>query len=138
MPFEDNLDLTTINGHERCLLCGTKNPWSLKLLFEFDGSHANAIFKTHPGLQGYKGIVHGGVISAMLDSAMTNCLFFHGVKAVTGELNVKFIQPLQCSQTVNLTAWIQSSKSPLYIMKSELSVEGKRIAWADAKFMKAP
>lgn len=136
MQTEYIKDICTQNGHERCLICGTKNPWSLRLSFDFDGIHSYAAFKPHPGLQGYMGIVHGGIISAVLDSAMTNCLFYHNIKAVTGELKVKFIHPVPCSQTAGLRAWIQTSRSPLYIMKSELTLDKRIMAWAEAKFMK--
>lgn len=122
--------------HEFCILCGCKNPWSLKLSFNYDGKYAYTSFRPNPALAGYKGILHGGVISAILDSAMTNCLFHQGVKAVTGELNVKFVYSVPCMQALDIKAWVQSSRSPLYKLKSEISIEGKIMAWAEAKFMK--
>lgn len=136
MNFEKKQDIGSKNGHDHCLLCGIKNPWSLKLSFDFDGRQATALFRPNPGLQGYRGIIHGGVISAMLDSAMTNCLFHHGIQAVTGELKVKFVHSVPCHQAIFLRAWIESSRSPLYLMKSELSLNEKTMARADAKFMK--
>jgi acyl-coenzyme A thioesterase PaaI-like protein len=35
-------------------------------------------------------MLHGGVISSILDGTMTNCLFAHGTVAVTAELRVRF------------------------------------------------
>lgn len=49
---------STLNGHERCLLCGQMNPWSLGLRFrkEEDLSVVSS-FRAHPRLQGYDGIL---------------------------------------------------------------------------------
>jgi acyl-coenzyme A thioesterase PaaI-like protein len=33
--------------------------------------------------EGYAGWLHGGLTAALLDGAMTNCLFAHGCQAVT-------------------------------------------------------
>ena len=54
-----------------------------------DGSVA-AYFACAPNYQGYPGRLHGGVVSMLLDAAMTNCLFARGIQAVTGE----FGQPM--------------------------------------------
>ncbi|MBI4725717.1 MBL fold metallo-hydrolase [candidate division TA06 bacterium] len=62
-------------GHHQCLLCGDDNPWSLKLQFSAGGNGmVLAQFKAHGMLQGYLGMVHGGIVAALLDAAMTNCL----------------------------------------------------------------
>jgi hypothetical protein len=78
-------------GHRWCLMCASDNPLSLGLTFRADGDGAvYGSFQSHAGLQGYDGYIHGGVISALLDSVMTHCLFHSGVRAVTGELNIRF------------------------------------------------
>jgi acyl-coenzyme A thioesterase PaaI-like protein len=92
----------------------------------------------HPGLQGYDGILHGGVISALLDEAMTHCLFHHGVKAVTGELRVRFLKPVPCQADLDLKAWLSSERPPLYRVKAELVHEQQVVARAEAKFMPCP
>lgn len=94
-----------------------------------------ASFQPHRGLQGYEGILHGGVISALLDSAMTHCLFHHGVRAVTVELRVRFLQPVYCQGTLGLRARILLAKPPLYRLRAELGAEEQIMAWAEAKFM---
>jgi acyl-coenzyme A thioesterase PaaI-like protein len=107
----------------------------LRLRFKPDdngGVHTS--FKAHRRLQGYQGILHGGVISALLDAAMTNCLFHRGVEAVTGDLHVRFVKPVPCTGTVDIRAWVVTSLPPLYRVRAEL-VHGETVtAWADAKF----
>jgi acyl-coenzyme A thioesterase PaaI-like protein len=42
-------------------------------------------FRCGYAYQGYTGLLHGGVISSILDGAMTNCLFSSGKTAVTAK-----------------------------------------------------
>jgi acyl-coenzyme A thioesterase PaaI-like protein len=86
-------------------------------------------------LQGYQGILHGGVLAALLDSAMTHCLFHRGVRAVTGDLRVRFVQPVSCEATLSIRAHLQSATSPLYYLRAEV-LEGERVmAWGEATFV---
>jgi uncharacterized protein (TIGR00369 family) len=92
-------------------------------------------FQAHAGLQGYEGILHGGVIAALLDAAMTHCLFYHGVRAVTGDLRVRFVRPVACTVLLEIRAWVLTICPPLYHLQSEIIVDGGIMAWAKARFM---
>lgn len=117
-------------------MCGEGNPFGLKLKFKLDEEGvAFASFKGGVRLQGYDGILHGGVISAILDSAMTNCLFLHGVEALTGKLDIRFLKPIPCDTTISISARINVARPPLYKMESSVSYEGVQLAIAKAKFM---
>ena len=54
----------------KCFVCGLENPYGLHLRF-FDSEPGEVIAEvTVPEqFQGYPGIVHGGIIAAMLDEA---------------------------------------------------------------------
>ena len=123
-------------GHSRCLLCGESNPASLKLAFTLaqDGS-VKARFECKPGLQGYDGILHGGVTASLLDAAMTHCLFHHGIKALTADLHVRYTHAIACDARLDLWAAITSRRPPLYQLRAEVSEEGRLMAWAEAKFL---
>ncbi len=124
-------------GHTHCLICGNRNPWSLGLQFHADeAGRVCGEFQAHPRLQGYDGILHGGVIASLLDAAMTHCLFHHNVRAVTGDLHIRFVQRIPCSSRVEITAWIVQEKSPFYRLKAEVRCADCVMAWAEAKFMK--
>ncbi|MBN2643803.1 MAG: PaaI family thioesterase [Victivallales bacterium] len=100
-----------------------------------DDGEVTAIFKGSYLLQGYNGILHGGVIASLLDSAMTNCLFQQGINAVTGELNVRYRHSIPCNAALELRARVASEIPPLFRMKAELLMNGKVMAHATAKFM---
>ena len=124
-------------GHKWCLICGSDNPLSFGLTFRADNDGiAYGSFQSHTGLQGYDGYIHGGVISALLDSVMTHCLFHRGVRAVTGELNIRFKFPcsLYCRFGFASLGSI-GSRPQLYYVKAELLYEQQVMARAKAKFM---
>jgi acyl-coenzyme A thioesterase PaaI-like protein len=85
--------------------------------------------------QGYDGLLHGGVIAAVLDSAMTNCLFAHGIVAVTGELTVRFLHPVLLTHEAVVKANIKESFPPLHCMEARLMQNGRIVARASARFM---
>jgi len=122
--------------HSNCVLCGQNNPWSLGLNFSIlnDGS-VYGKFQAHEKLQGYDGILHGGVISALLDAAMTHSLFHQGVEAVTADLRIRFLRPVPCDSCLELSARVLSENSRLYIVKAEIFYQGKLMARSEAKFM---
>ncbi|BAR99195.1 hypothetical protein BV133_1602 [Blastochloris viridis] len=120
------------------MLCGSDNPLSLKLEFVPDGNDGvRGTFACREVLQGYQGIVHGGVIAALLDSAMTHCLFHRGIEAVTADLNVRYRFPLSCRSRVELAARIVQFHPPLYRLTAELTVGDRLIARAAAAFVDA-
>ena len=123
-------------SHCNCIVCGTNNPISLGLEFDIkpDGSVC-ADFKGRALFQGYRGILHGGIIAALLDAAMTHCLFHHGIQAVTGDLQVRFLKPVPFSALLHLRAKISSSFPPLHKLDSELTCNKHLMARGRARFI---
>jgi len=123
--------------HNNCLLCGKNNPFSLKLNFISSGENkviTKFIGKSH--LQGYDGILHGGVIMALLDSAMTNCIFKKDAQALTASMSVKFLKSIPADATIILSAEIIKSNSSLFVVKSKIEKNDELMASAEAKFIK--
>ena len=128
---------TGANGnHSHCVMCGDLNQLSLRLKFVPDESgNVAASFQGHSLLQGYDGILHGGVISALLDAAMTHCLFHRNIEAVTGQLFVRFLASVPYDARVTLRARLVEATPPLYQLQAELGDGCSVLARADAKFM---
>ena len=122
--------------HDECLICGYRNPWSWGMRFEPGAADAvSGRFHGDARLQGYQGILHGGVLAALLDSAMAHCLFHRGVQGVTGDLHVRFVQPVSCAATLDVRAHVETATPPLYYLKAEI-LEGDRVmAWGEATFI---
>lgn len=132
-----NGETETRHPHPHCLLCGDRNPWSLRLQFSADADGGvSTPFRGRPALQGYDGLLHGGVIASLLDSAMTNCLFRKGIRAVTGELKIRYRHPVPCHAELKLRARVVRDSNPLFFVESELLMEEQVMARASAKFMR--
>ena len=125
--------------HRTCPVCGDSNPNGLRAAFQVrpDGA-VEAEVVCGEDKEGYDGHLHGGVIASLLDGAMTNCLFSHGIPAVTGELVVRMHHPVQPERTMAVRAWVERCLSPLYLLKAELRQDGRVAARGKAKFMHKP
>src|ERR1035437_3200852 len=89
------LKSTRTQAHPFCLVCSQSNPLGLGLEFTVhDDGSVSTSFLGHSALEGFQGFLHGGMIASLLDGAMTNCLFAHGHVAMTGELKVRYREPV--------------------------------------------
>jgi uncharacterized protein (TIGR00369 family) len=86
---EDEMKFETYGN---CFVCGETNSGGLRLHFEIDQDRKTlkTTFTANPTYQGWDGIVHGGIISTLLDEAMAKLVYELGYQAVTASLEVKF------------------------------------------------
>jgi acyl-CoA thioesterase FadM len=75
------------------------------------------------------------VICALLDGAMTNCIFAAGSAAVTGDIHVRFHRPVAAAGWARVRAWIEESAAPLFKLAAQLEQEGEIKASARARFV---
>ncbi len=97
-----------LDDDRMCFVCGQDNLGGLRLEFSLDRENKSlsADFTPARTWQGYKGIVHGGIISTVLDEAMTKLAYSLGMNAVTGKLTVRFKRPLMVGERVRVTGRI--------------------------------
>ncbi|MFP4106164.1 MAG: PaaI family thioesterase [Phycisphaerae bacterium] len=125
--------------HPRCVICGPPSRNGLGVCFHTlgDGS-VSAEFDCDFEYEGYDGMLHGGVISALSDAAMANCLFARGIAAVTAELNVRFRHPIRLGKPLTVTGTIIRDGRPVFVLQAELVQDGQLKAKATGKFMELP
>jgi uncharacterized protein (TIGR00369 family) len=120
-------------------LCGSQNEHGLRLKFSLaDNGDVCAEFDCDPTYQGFPGLVHGGVVAAVLDSAMSNCMFVHNVDAVTAELLIRYRRPVRIRGTATVRARVEKSSTRLHVLSGEVVQDGEVAATATAKFMIVP
>ncbi len=131
------LAATSASEHPGCLICSAANAYGLKLRFRVQGPGSIlAMLPCREVLQGYPKMLHGGVISAVLDAAMTNALFSMGVVAVTAEMTVRFLAPVSLGRGAVVRATVErASNHLLYQVRSELEQDREIMARASAKFL---
>lgn len=94
----------SIGISDLCFGCGKDNPCGLKLKFEWDGKQVRAEFTPNKFHQGWAGIIHGGVITTVLDEAMGYVAYYEGIKCVTSSMQTRFKRPLSIDEPIIVTA----------------------------------
>ena len=97
-----------------------------------------ACFACDPRYTGYDGYLHGGVISSLLDGAMTNWLLASGRRSMTADLSVRFQRPVVIGEPVDIRAHLEQSRRAVDVLQAELLQQGQVCATAVGKFMKHP
>lgn len=87
----------------RCFVCGPANPIGMHLQFEEEGEGVVADFVPGDLYVGYEGLVHGGLLAAVLDDAMANVWAWRGQPAVTVSLSVRFRRPVQPGERLRVS-----------------------------------
>jgi uncharacterized protein (TIGR00369 family) len=124
--------------HSHCVVCSADNAKGLQVDFQplADGG-VEGHFNCARVFEGYSHRIHGGVIAALLDGAMTNCLFAHGHVAVTAELNVRYRHPVMTDHPATVRAWIRESSRGLHRLRAEVLQDSQLLVIATATFLNA-
>lgn len=126
--------------HPHCAVCNLANDNGLKIEYLFDDrtQGVTATFFGQTCHEGYPGILHGGVISAIFDGAMGNCLFALGKTAVTVEITTRFRHPVVLYEEAVVNARINRESYPVYCLEAEIVQGGQVKATAQGKFYDQP
>ncbi len=95
---------------QMCFACGKHNPIGLKLEFHEEQDTYRTTFTAGPEHQGYDGIVHGGIVSTLLDEVMARYLYAKGHNAVTARLDVRFKKPTPIGEPLFITGKITGQR----------------------------
>jgi acyl-coenzyme A thioesterase PaaI-like protein len=124
MEFQDN---------QRCFVCGKHNPDGLHLDFEPEGAAGvRTAYVIPERLQGFAGIVHGGVLATILDECMVNTVWLRGSTAVTARLEVRLRRPASVGERVTFRAEIVRESSRGFEVTSHAALDDGTVI-ADAK-----
>ena len=125
--------------HPKCVVCSSANTKGLHLHFDVaDDGSVKADFQCDEAFEGYPGVLHGGVISSILDGAMGNCMFARGQAAVTVEMTTRFRHPVTTYSQATVSARIIRTSHPLYLLEAEIIQDGEIKATAKGKFYDQP
>jgi uncharacterized protein (TIGR00369 family) len=122
-----------------CIVCGRDNQHGLRLNLSVDETTGvvSVPFTPRPEHIGFIGIVHGGVISTVIDEAMVWAATWAGRRfCVCGELTVRFKSSARVGQTVRVLAKVDSSRPRLIVTSAEVVDEqGNLIATGSGKYV---
>ncbi|KFY76835.1 hypothetical protein V499_03613 [Pseudogymnoascus sp. VKM F-103] len=119
------------------------------------------IFDLRPGINGFNGSAHGGLISALMDEAMGSMIFvnhevykdvearkvttppnvmnLHGIAMFTASMNVRFQKPLATPHIVLVTATLNRIEGrKVFIDVTVKNENGVRFATCDGMWISVP
>jgi hypothetical protein len=119
-----------------CVVCGPENPCGLHLEFQADCGVAMASWRASAGWESFKGTIHGGVICAVLDEAMSRAIVSAGYLAVTAEIRVRFREKVIPGEELSIRGWVTGVRKRKIVAESCLiSANGAEKAHAWATFL---
>jgi uncharacterized protein (TIGR00369 family) len=121
-----------------CVVCGKENPCGLHLEFQTDGDVSMARWTASAGWESFKGVIHGGVICALLDEAMSQSIITAGHMALTAEMRVRFRKKVSINDDLFVRGWVVRIQKRKIVAESSLtSIDGVEKAHAWATFLTA-
>lgn len=116
-----------------CFGCGRLNPIGLCLQFRRAGDTVWAAFTPSHDHEGYLGMTHGGILSTLLDEAMSWAITDQGDFGVTARMTVDFRKPVAVGQDVRVVGWVVNQRGRLIDAEAEILDAGSRIVLAKAE-----
>jgi len=127
----------SVQFQRTCFARGVDNPHGLQLEFRF-GPDGTASASWVPDIQweGPRGIVHGGIVTTLLDEAMAKATAAAGFKTMTADLRVRFRRYTKTGEMLRVRGWIVKHRKRL--IEAEATVmapDGRERAHAWARFL---
>lgn len=120
-----------------CFLCGLQNPVGLKLTFYEDpqARQVQAECTVPAKFQGYPGVVHGGIVAAILDEVAGRAVMIDGRDEnlmATLRLTVRFRRPTPTETLLTARGWVERAggigaraTSEICLADGTVTAEGK-------------
>jgi len=127
-----------------CFICGVQNPIGLKLQFVDDGdSSARAEVTVPEQFNGYPGVVHGGIVAAILDEVSGRALLArgHDIKNlfVTLKMEIRYRQPTPTNTLLTAVGNIVKASAARAVVHGEIRLpDGTVTAEADCIVARPP
>jgi uncharacterized protein (TIGR00369 family) len=119
--------------YSRCFICGKDNPIGFKAEFTINPERRRAETQVRiPEVyQGWQGITHGGIISALLDEICAQACMGSGLMVVTSEIKIRYRASIPTGSQVTVIGEVVSKRRKLVYVKGRLELEGKVMAEAE-------
>ena len=125
-----------IKRDDWCFACGLKNPFGLKMEFYWEGEDYLCRFTPGKEHQGYDEIMHGGLVSTLLDEVMGRSLYIQKIEAVTARLEVRYRQPTPIGQELVIRGQMIEKRGKIWRLAANITLpDGTVTAEANATMM---
>jgi len=108
-----------------CFACGKENRDGLQLDFALlEDGRLRTEYSPPQKFQGYKDILHGGIMAVLLDETMIHLAFRRGGRVVTANLEIKLRKPAKIGERIIVTAELLSDSGRRLELAAEAKNEG--------------
>jgi uncharacterized protein (TIGR00369 family) len=125
-----------------CFGCGALNPIGLHLKFYQlpAGDAVWAPWTPTAAYEGYGGMIHGGIISTLMDEILAWSLYARDTWAVTAKLGTTYRKPVEVGKPVRLIGTVVRDRGRIIELHGEIRDEADDtlLAESDATFMRVP
>lgn len=127
------------NSH-MCFACGMENPIGLKLFFyETPDRRVVTRFTPCEEHEGYPGVVHGGIISAVLDEVTSRACIAEGRWVVTAKIEIRYRRPIPLGKRLMAVGEVVESRKRRLVARGKLLLpDGSVGAEAIGTFIQMP
>ncbi len=115
-------------GSRMCFVCGRENPIGLKADFYVDGNRVYMDFTPQEQHQGYPGIMHGGLVSTMLDETVGRSAFLQNKWVVTARMELRYRQPVPIGQPLRVEGWTTRVRGRLLEAQGQVTLADGTVA----------
>jgi uncharacterized protein (TIGR00369 family) len=97
-----------------------------------------AEYTAGPNFEGYKDILHGGILSSLLDEVMIRAVLAQGVNCLTSEIKVKFKKMVKTGERIHMEGCMVEDKGRILVAHGKITNQnGEVVAEGEGKFFRA-
>ncbi len=123
-----------------CFVCGRENPIGMHMHFFADADgRVHAEYVPREEEQGFPGVVHGGVLTTMLDELIGRTAIAGDWWCMTAKLEVRFKKPVPVGMPLKLKGEITKTDGRLLQGRGEIRLaDGTLAAEANGTYLRIP
>lgn len=122
---------------KECFGCGAENPHGLQMRFESNGRQLRSTLIMDRRFRGWSNLIHGGVLSTMLDETMGWTVICLTKKfMLTKGMQVEFKKPVRIGMELTVTGYIKEhiSDKKIVVVAEICDDQGKLCASSEGEF----
>ena len=122
-----------------CIVCGSTNPKGLQIRYYEVSDAVCADWTPTSDWESFAGTIHGGIITTVLDEAMSKAIIARDWEALTVDLRVRFRGRVAPGDALRVRGWVIEKQKRKIVAEATLTTAaGEERAHAWATFLVPP
>jgi uncharacterized protein (TIGR00369 family) len=127
----------SLNDDGHCFACGKDNPIGLGMRVTYgDDESARCEITLDKRYQGWHEVIHGGIVTTLLDEIMAHAMIRHVGQSVTTGIEVRYSKPMRVGRPVVVEGRVEEKRRLIRCTAQVTDAEtGAVLATAKSNFM---